>query len=137
MLDPQIVLLKVGVALACIGVALFEVGVARATPKVYKYPPLFMTLFHQNRSPCFPGSLGDFRVQSADTDVCTLSTACFTEPRTVYISPIPNARSTIADWSLRITVVCEENHRGQWSVPQTLKSQGQTTFVWLSAKRSA
>ena len=31
---------EVGVALACIGVALFEVGVARATPKVYKYPPL-------------------------------------------------------------------------------------------------
>ena len=30
----------VGVALACIGVALFEVGVARATPKVYKSPPL-------------------------------------------------------------------------------------------------
>ena len=30
----------VGVALASIGVALFEVGVARATPKVYKPPPL-------------------------------------------------------------------------------------------------
>ena len=32
--------LQVGVALACIGVALFDVGVARATPKVYKSPPL-------------------------------------------------------------------------------------------------
>ena len=32
--------LQVGVALACIGVALLEVGVARATPKVYKSPPL-------------------------------------------------------------------------------------------------
>ena len=32
--------LQVAVALACIGVAPFEVGVARATPKVYKYPPL-------------------------------------------------------------------------------------------------
>ena len=31
---------QVGVALACIGVALLEVGVARATPKVYKSPPL-------------------------------------------------------------------------------------------------
>ena len=31
---------EVGVELACIGVALFEVGVARATPKVYKSPPL-------------------------------------------------------------------------------------------------
>ena len=35
-------LFHVGVALACIGVALFEVGVARATPKVYKSPPLLM-----------------------------------------------------------------------------------------------
>ena len=34
------VLSQVGVALAGIGVALFEVGVARATPKVYKSPPL-------------------------------------------------------------------------------------------------
>ena len=32
--------LKVGVALAFNGVALFKVGVARATPKVYKSPPL-------------------------------------------------------------------------------------------------
>ena len=37
------VLFKVGVALARIGVALFEVGVARATPKVYKSPPLYTT----------------------------------------------------------------------------------------------
>ena len=34
------VLSQVGVALEGIGVALFEVRVARATPKVYKYPPL-------------------------------------------------------------------------------------------------
>ena len=34
LLDQQIVLFQVGVALSCIGVALFEVGVARATPKV-------------------------------------------------------------------------------------------------------
>ena len=34
------VLSQVGVALARIGVALFEVGVERATPKVYKSPPL-------------------------------------------------------------------------------------------------
>ena len=33
-------LFHVGVALTCIGVALFEVEVARATPKVYKSPPL-------------------------------------------------------------------------------------------------
>ena len=39
---------QVGVALACIGVALFEVEVARATPKVYKSPPLVET---KRRSP--------------------------------------------------------------------------------------
>ena len=33
---------KVGAALTGIGVALFEVRVARATPKVYKPPPLVM-----------------------------------------------------------------------------------------------
>ena len=38
--------LQVGVALAYIGVALFEVGVARASPKVYKSPPLTKTHTH-------------------------------------------------------------------------------------------
>ena len=36
----QLVISQVGVALACIGVALFKVRIARATPKVYKSPPL-------------------------------------------------------------------------------------------------
>ena len=35
---------NVGVALTGIGVAPFEVGVARATPKVYKPPPLALSL---------------------------------------------------------------------------------------------
>ena len=39
-LVQHMALSQVGVALACIGVALFQVGVARATPKVYKSPPL-------------------------------------------------------------------------------------------------
>ena len=37
---------QVGVAFAGIGVALFEVGVARATPKVYKSPPLLAVVPH-------------------------------------------------------------------------------------------
>ena len=41
-LEPTNVLPQVGVALACIGFSLFEVGDGRATPKVYKSPPLMI-----------------------------------------------------------------------------------------------
>ena len=41
---PLKFIFNVGVALAGIGDARFEVGVARATPKVYKSPPLEVIL---------------------------------------------------------------------------------------------
>ena len=44
-LSPSNGPLEVGVALACMWVALFEVRVARATPKVYKSPPLRLTAY--------------------------------------------------------------------------------------------
>ena len=48
---PKLLIFQVGVALACIGVALSEDGFARATPKVYKSPPLFeIPILFQNES---------------------------------------------------------------------------------------
>ena len=41
---PLKFIFNVGVALAGIGDARFEVGVARATPKVYKSPPLLKVM---------------------------------------------------------------------------------------------